>query len=121
MSWVRFGTGATVAAIGGLMARYAIQRERLERSWLTRVDEQLSDIGEVDHVVVGIERRLHHTDFLGCAGHQFPLRLSAILIMLIDGSSWLITRFHCEMPAVSTKMTSCACMSNRSARIMPEA
>lgn len=52
MSWVRFGTGATLAAIGGLMARYAIGRERLERSWLTRVDQRLSNIGEVEHLSI---------------------------------------------------------------------
>ena len=52
MSWVQFATGASLAAIGGLMARYAVQRARLERSWLEHVDERLSDIGEVEHLSI---------------------------------------------------------------------
>lgn len=52
MSWVRFGTGATLAAVGGLAVRYARQRERLERSWLDSIDRRLSSIGEVEHLSI---------------------------------------------------------------------
>ena len=48
MSWMRYATGATLAAVGGLAARYAIHPERLERSWLARIDQRLSAIGEVE-------------------------------------------------------------------------
>ena len=40
-----------------------------------------------------------------CAHYGFESP-SAIPIIDIDGSNWLITRFHCEIPAVSTKITS---------------
>jgi 7,8-dihydropterin-6-yl-methyl-4-(beta-D-ribofuranosyl)aminobenzene 5'-phosphate synthase len=52
MSWMRFGTGATLAAMGGLAVRYVRQRERLERSWLDSIDRRLSSIGEVDRLSI---------------------------------------------------------------------
>ena len=65
MSWVRYPTGATMAALGGLAARYAVQRERLERSWLQGVDQRLSAIGEVERVsILPLVERLSPDDKL---------------------------------------------------------
>jgi 7,8-dihydropterin-6-yl-methyl-4-(beta-D-ribofuranosyl)aminobenzene 5'-phosphate synthase len=52
MGWAKVGTGASLAAFGGLAARYAIQRQRLERSWLGAVGSKLSAIGEVEHLAI---------------------------------------------------------------------
>jgi 7,8-dihydropterin-6-yl-methyl-4-(beta-D-ribofuranosyl)aminobenzene 5'-phosphate synthase len=65
MSWVRFGTGATLAAIGGLAARYVRQRDRLERSWLDSIDRKLSSIGEIEHLsILPLVERLTPDDTL---------------------------------------------------------
>lgn len=52
MGWAKVGTAATLAAFGGLAARYAVQRQRLERSWLGVVGPKLSAIGEVDRLSI---------------------------------------------------------------------
>lgn len=52
MLWGAIAGGAVVAAIGGLAARYAATRSRIERSWLTRVGSKLASIGEVDQLSI---------------------------------------------------------------------
>jgi 7,8-dihydropterin-6-yl-methyl-4-(beta-D-ribofuranosyl)aminobenzene 5'-phosphate synthase len=87
MSWVRYGTGATLAAIGGLMARYAIQRERLERSWLARVDQRLSSIGEVEHLsILPLVERLSPDDrLIGEPGVCYQIRADATSVLFDVG------------------------------------
>jgi hypothetical protein len=52
MGWAKVGTGATLAAFGALAGRYAVQRQRLEGSWLRAVGPKVSAIGEVEHLSV---------------------------------------------------------------------
>lgn len=40
--------GAVLGVIGGLAARYAAQRGRIEQSWLAQAEPKLTSIGEVD-------------------------------------------------------------------------
>lgn len=87
MSWVRFGTGATLAAIGGLAARYAVQRERLERSWLQRVDQRLSSIGEVERVsILPLVERLTPDDrLIGEPGVSYLIRADGTSLLFDVG------------------------------------
>jgi 7,8-dihydropterin-6-yl-methyl-4-(beta-D-ribofuranosyl)aminobenzene 5'-phosphate synthase len=87
MSWVRYATGATFAAVGGLMARYAIQRERVERSWLARIDQRLSAIGEVEHLsILPLVERLSLDDRLvGEPGVCYLIRADATTILFDVG------------------------------------
>jgi hypothetical protein len=90
MGWVRFGTGATLAAMGGLMARYAIQRERLERSWLERVDQPLSNIGEVERVSVLplVERLAPEGKLIGEPGVSYLVRADGTSLLFDAGLNW---------------------------------
>jgi hypothetical protein len=45
MVWRALAGGALLAAIGGLAARYARQRDRVDRSWLVDVEPHLMAIG----------------------------------------------------------------------------
>lgn len=96
MSWVRYATGATLAAVGGLAARYAIQRERLDRSWLARIDQRLSDIGEVERVSILplVERLTPSRQLVGEPGVSYLVRA--------DGTSLLFDVGFNRTPGRST-------------------
>jgi 7,8-dihydropterin-6-yl-methyl-4-(beta-D-ribofuranosyl)aminobenzene 5'-phosphate synthase len=65
-----------MATLAGLAARNAVQRERLERSWLDRVDQKLAAIGEVDHLsILPLVERLTPSEHLdGEPGVSYLIR-----------------------------------------------
>ena len=77
---------------------------------------------EIDRLLVDIRRGAElRALFHDCTHSVYCDTLSTMPMTEMDGNSWLITRFHCEMPAVSTKITSWACISKRSASRSPDA
>jgi 7,8-dihydropterin-6-yl-methyl-4-(beta-D-ribofuranosyl)aminobenzene 5'-phosphate synthase len=87
MGWVKVGTGATLAAIGGLAARYAVQRKRLERSWLASVGPRLSAIGEVEHLSILplVERLVPGAEFDGEPGVCYLVRADGTNLLFDAG------------------------------------
>jgi len=87
MVWAKVVTGATLAAIGGLAARYAVQRERLEGSWLAAVGPKLSGIGEVEHLSILplVERLVPAGALEGEPGVSYLLRADDTTILFDVG------------------------------------
>lgn len=87
MGWAKIGTGATLAAIGGLAARYAVQRERLERSWLGAVGPKLSSIGEVEHLSILplVERLVPGAELDGEPGVCYLVRADGTTLLFDAG------------------------------------
>jgi 7,8-dihydropterin-6-yl-methyl-4-(beta-D-ribofuranosyl)aminobenzene 5'-phosphate synthase len=87
MGWAKVGTGATLAAIGGLAARYVVQRERLERSWLAAVGPKLSAIGEVEHLTILplVERLVPGGELEGEPGVSYLLRADGTTLLFDVG------------------------------------
>ncbi len=94
MGWAKVGTGATLAAIGGLAARYAVQRERLERSWLRAVGPKLSAIGEVEHLSILplVERLVPDGDLEGEPGVAYLVRADGTTLSSTRASIRAIAR-----------------------------
>jgi 7,8-dihydropterin-6-yl-methyl-4-(beta-D-ribofuranosyl)aminobenzene 5'-phosphate synthase len=76
-----------VAAVGGLAARYASQRSRIEHSWLTDVAPKLTSIGEVDRLsILPLVERLVPSDGLtGEPGVSYLLRAGATTLLFDSG------------------------------------
>jgi len=87
MVWAKVVTGATLAAIGGLATRYAVQRERLEGSWLAAVGPKLSGIGEVEHLSILplVERLVPAGALEGEPGVSYLLRADDTTILFDVG------------------------------------
>ena len=87
MGWAKVGTGVTLAAIGGLAARYAVQRERLERPWLGAVGPKLSAIGEVEHLSILplVERLVPDGDLEGEPGVAYLVRADGTTLLFDAG------------------------------------
>lgn len=87
MVWAKVVTGATLAAIGGLATRYAVQRERLEGSWLAAVGPKLSGIGEVEHLSILplVERLVPGGELEGEPGVSYLLRADSTTVLFDAG------------------------------------
>ena len=87
MLWGAIGGGAVVAAVGGLAARYAGQRSRIERSWLTEVAPKLTSIGEVDQLSILplVERLVPSESLAGEPGVSYLLRAGATTLLFDSG------------------------------------
>jgi len=87
MVWPKVVTGATLAVIGGLATRYAVQRERLERSWLRAIGPKLSGIGEVEHLSILplVERLVPDGALEGEPGVSYLLRADDTTILFDVG------------------------------------
>ena len=87
MVWAKVVTGATLAAIGGLATRYAVQRERLEGSWLAAVGPKLSGIGEVERLSILplVERLVPAGALEGEPGVSYLLRADDTTILFDVG------------------------------------
>jgi 7,8-dihydropterin-6-yl-methyl-4-(beta-D-ribofuranosyl)aminobenzene 5'-phosphate synthase len=87
MVWAKVGAGAAMAAFAGLAARYAVQRERLERTWLDGVDQKLAGIGEVDHLsILPLVERLTPSEGLdGEPGVSYLIRAGGMNLLFDVG------------------------------------
>ena len=87
MGWAKVGTGATLAAFGGLAARYVVQRKRLERSWLAAVGPKLSAIGEVEHLSILplVERLVPGGELEGEPGVSYLVRADGTSLLFDVG------------------------------------
>ena len=85
------------------------------------LNQNSKQIAQVDFIFIDIRSRVIERTVVHNSAHYGLEMLSAMLMTEIDGNNWLITRFHCEMPAASTNTTSWACSSKRSASNMPVA
>lgn len=77
--------GAVLGVLGGLAARYAAQRSRIERSWLAQAEPKLMSIGEVDRLsIMPLVERLVPSDRLrGEAGVCYLVR-AGLTTLLFD-------------------------------------
>ena len=87
MLWGAVAGGAVVATVGALAARYAAQRNRLERSWLAQVEPKLSSIGEVDQLSILplVERLVPSDRLVGEAGVSYLIRADATTLLFDSG------------------------------------
>jgi 7,8-dihydropterin-6-yl-methyl-4-(beta-D-ribofuranosyl)aminobenzene 5'-phosphate synthase len=87
MPWGAIAGAAVLAAIGGLAARYAAQRNRIERSWLTTVAPKLAPIGEVDQLSILplVERLVPSEGFTGEPGVSYLIRAGATTLLFDSG------------------------------------
>jgi len=87
MPWGVIAGGAVVAAIGGLAARYAAQRARVERSWLAQVEPKLTSIGEVDELSILplVERLVPSDPLAGEAGVSYLVRAGGTTLLFDAG------------------------------------
>ncbi len=87
MLWGAVGGGVLVAAVGGLAARFAAQRSRVERSWLGQVEPKLSSIGEVDQLSIlpVVERLVPCEPLAGEPGVSYLLRAGATTLLFDSG------------------------------------
>ena len=87
MVWGAIAGAALVAAVGGLAARYASQRSRIERSWLTAVAPKLSSIGEVDQLSILplVERLVPSEGLTGEPGVSYLLRAGGTTLLFDSG------------------------------------
>ena len=87
MQWPALLGGAALAAAGGLAARYASQRSRIERSWLAAVEPKLASIGEVDQLSVLplVERLVASAQVRGEPGVSYRLRAGSSTLLFDSG------------------------------------
>jgi 7,8-dihydropterin-6-yl-methyl-4-(beta-D-ribofuranosyl)aminobenzene 5'-phosphate synthase len=79
--------GAVLGAIGGLAARYAVQRSRIERSWLAPAEPKLMPIGEVDRLSILplVERLVPSEELKGEAGVCYLVRAGRTTLLFDSG------------------------------------
>jgi len=85
--WGAFVAAAVVAAIAGIAGRYTVQRNRVERSWLSLVEPKLTSIGEVDEVSILplVERLVPSNPLIGEPGVSYLLRAGATTLLFDSG------------------------------------
>jgi hypothetical protein len=87
MPWGAFASGSVLAVVGGLAARYASERNRIERSWVTEVAPKLTSIGEVDQlsIILLVERLVPLERLLGEPGVSYLLRAGPTTLLFDSG------------------------------------
>src|SRR5579859_249429 len=87
MPWGVLAGGGVLAAVGGLAARYASARRRIERSWLAEVAAKLSSIGEVDRlsIIPLVERLVPAEQVRGEPGVSYLLRAGPTTLLFDSG------------------------------------
>jgi 7,8-dihydropterin-6-yl-methyl-4-(beta-D-ribofuranosyl)aminobenzene 5'-phosphate synthase len=78
---------ALLGVIGGLAARYAAQRSRIERSWLAQAEPKLASIGEVDRLSILplVERLVRSDELKGEAGVCYLVRAGRTTLLFDSG------------------------------------
>ena len=87
MPWSAYAAGAVVAAIAALAARYSVQHNRVERSWLREVEPRLASIGEVDQVTILplVERLVSSDSLMGEPGVSYLIRAGTTTLLFDSG------------------------------------